>query len=223
MKAVKRGTILVLWAVCSGIFVSRDERISVSVLIIRLPFESGVGAFTENLKKDAPERVAFLDVPALDDIAMAEPQSEEETKAILINTVWELESHAIKSFANDETTPLIYHVGPIIKFKRGEEVIHSKTSEEAIMNWLDSQPPSSGCVSVLWEHWRLSRTTEVVAADEIERGLRCPMDGGSEMRKKMEVLRATCRKATALGGSSYTSLGQFILDVTDNIREGALN
>ncbi|KAK1388759.1 Glycosyltransferase [Heracleum sosnowskyi] len=465
------------------LLVSRDDRISVSILIIRLPFDSGIDAFTENLKKDAPERVAFLDVPALDDIAMAEVKSLprisfldffiekhrtqvrdvvaailnqskssklcgfvidmfctsmidvanefnvpayvfftsgasflslmfhiqnlkdvesrdvykykdsdvelsvsgfqnqvpakvlpsmmltkdgsavviatvrrlQETKAILVNTAWELESHAIKSFVNDETAPLIYHVGPIINFKSGEATTISKTSEEAIMTWLDSQPPSSvvylcfgstgsfeveqlreiahglelsgqrflwslrhpsqekkqvellkdyedynevlpagflertsgkgkiigwapqvrilshssvggfvshcGWNSILesiwcgvpiatWPMYAEQQTnafqlvvelgiaaeikmdyrrdsvaniqsTAVVTAEEIERGITCLMDGGSEMRRKMKVLRDTCRKATELGGSSHTSLGQFVQDVTDNIREGA--
>ncbi|KAL8090720.1 anthocyanidin 3-O-glucosyltransferase 2-like [Apium graveolens] len=44
-----------------------------------------------------------------------------------------------------------------------------------------------------------TESTEVVTTEEIERVLRCLMDGGSEMRKKMKVLRDTCRKATALG------------------------
>ncbi|KAL1812737.1 hypothetical protein ACET3Z_022802 [Daucus carota] len=455
---------------------SRDERISVSVLIIRLPFESSIDGFD----KDAPGNLAFLDVPALDDFALAElmslprvsflhsfitkhrtavrdvvsailKRSEcsklcgfvidmfclsmidvanefnvpayafftsgaaflslqfyiqalkdvrgmdiykykeldveqlavsgflnpvpvevlpsvmltkdgcpvviaaarrlRETKAILINTVWELESHAIKSLADDGNAPGIYHVGPVINFKRGE------AGEDVIVTWLDRQPPSSvvylcfgssgsfdgeqvgeiaralelsgqrylwslrrpsqgkdqvevlkdyddynevspqgflertsgkgkiigwapqlsilshpsvggfvshcGWNSILESIWcgvpiatwpmyaeqqvnafqlvvdlglaaeikmdyRKDRvadmeSTGVVSAEEIERGIRRVMDGESEMRKKMKEMKEACRKATQLGGSSYTSLGKFIQDVTNSIREGAPN
>uniref|UniRef100_A0A161ZTW0 UDP-glycosyltransferase n=1 Tax=Daucus carota subsp. sativus TaxID=79200 RepID=A0A161ZTW0_DAUCS len=364
------------------LIVSRDARIHVSILIIRLPFESGVDGFN----KDASENVAFLDVPALDDIALAEVKSLprisfldsfiakhgsadgcpvviaaarrlRETKAILINTVWELESHAIKSLVDDAKTPVIYHVGPVINFKSGEEPSNGRTSGEDVVSWLDRQPPSSvvylcfgssgsfdgeqigeiaralelsgqrylwslrrpsqgkdqvvllqdyddynevlpqgflertsgkgkiigwapqlsilshpsvggfvshcGWNSILESIWcgvpiatwpmyaeqqvnafqlvvdlglaaeikmdyRKDRvadmeSTGVVSAEEIERGIRRVMDGESEMRKKMKELKDACRKATQPGGSSYTSLGEFIQDVTNSIREGALN
>ncbi|KAL1812736.1 hypothetical protein ACET3Z_022801 [Daucus carota] len=460
------------------LIVSRDARIHVSILIIRLPFESG----DDDFKKDAPENVAFLDVPALDDIAMAEVKSLprisfldsfiakhgtavrdvvsailkrsecsklcgfvidmfctsmidvanefnvpayafytsgaafltlkfyvqalkdveskdiykykeldverlavsgflnpvpvevlpsvmltedgcpvviaaarrlRETKAILINTVWELESHAIRSLVDDAKTPVIYHVGPVINFKSGEEPSNGGTSGEDIVSWLDRQPPSSvvylcfgssgsfdgeqigeiaralelsgqrylwslrrpsqgkdqvvllqdyddynevlpqgflertsgkgkiigwapqlsilshpsvggfvshcGWNSILESMWcgvpiatwpmyaeqqvnafqlvvdlglaaeikmdyRKDRiadmeSTGVVSAEEIERGIRRVMDGESAMRKKMKELKDACRKATQPGGSSYTSLGEFIQDVTNSIRE----
>nr|AUR26634.1 UDP-glucosyltransferase 71A31 [Centella asiatica] len=67
------------------------------------------------------------------------------TKAIISNTVLELEAHAIKSLADDGKIPRIYHVGPIISFKRGDDGSKSlnQNSEEAIISWLDKQPPSS--------------------------------------------------------------------------------
>ncbi|KAK1347906.1 hypothetical protein POM88_055011 [Heracleum sosnowskyi] len=60
--------------------------------------------------------------------------------------------------------------------------------------------------------------TVLVKAEEIERGIRCLMDGESEMRKKVKEMKDTCRKATAEGGSSYNSAGQFIEDLMSNIR-----
>lgn len=60
-------------------------------------------------------------------------------------------------------------------------------------------------------------STPVVRAAEIERGIKCLMDEESEMRKKMKVMKDTCRRATIQGGSSYTSFGQFIQDVKSKI------
>lgn len=60
----------------------------------------------------------------------------------------------------------------------------------------------------------------LVKADEIERGIWCLMQKESETRKKAKEMKGICRKATAKGGSSYTSVGQFMEDLMDS---GALN
>ncbi|KAK1393404.1 Glycosyltransferase [Heracleum sosnowskyi] len=411
---------------------SRDEQISISILIMKMPFDSGIVAFTQNLKKDAPERIAFIDIPDLDDTTRTElmslpqtsfftsyiesqrtlvrdivatilEQSESakiggfvidmfctsmidvanefnvpayvfftsgaaflslmffiqtlkdneskeiseykdsdvelsipgfinplpvkvlpsmmvtkdgsafivgiarrlrEAKAILVNTVWELEAHSIKSLADDENTPLIYHVGPIISFTTGGETTDKKKSEEDIVCWLNCQPPLSvvylcfgswGSFNkeqvtemaqalelsgqrFLWslrrpsqetekmkpptdyedfnevlpegflertsgigklvkelgiaveiktdygkDHFTNTESAEVLTADVIERGIRCLMDGESQVRSKMKEMKGKCREATGGAGSSYTSLGQFIGAVMDNIQEEAFN
>ncbi|KAK1364718.1 Glycosyltransferase [Heracleum sosnowskyi] len=253
------------------LLVSRDEDISVNILLMDLPFDSDLAAFTRTLKKDAPQSVVFIDIPALDEITMTEimsmpwmsflasfidkQQSQvrnvvatimeqsktskqcgfvidlfctsmidvanefgvptytfftasaaflslmsnienwkdderqeiyehkdsefkialsgfsnqvpvqilpsmmltkegsahnkakvrrlKESKAILVNTVRELEAPAIKFLAGDGEPPVIYHVGPIIKFKSRGTTTKDKISEEAIINWLDNQPPLS--------------------------------------------------------------------------------
>ncbi|KAA8526164.1 hypothetical protein F0562_007736 [Nyssa sinensis] len=75
-----------------------------------------------------------------------------ETKGILVNTFAELESHAIKSLSTlssdgDDNIPPIYPVGPILNIKEGGgggEVTHNNQEQyDAIMSWLDGQPPSS--------------------------------------------------------------------------------
>lgn len=244
----------------------QDHRISINILIIKMPFDYGVADITQTLQNDAPERINFVEIPSLDDTAMAKlmalprmsfhdaflssqraqvmdvvrqimNRSEDsrlggfvldmfctqmidlanefdvpayvfftssasflgfifyaqhlkdkkdqeifelkdsdvelsvpcfsnlvpakvlpsvmlskdgsdmiasiarrlrETKAIVVNTVLELEAHSVKSLGDDENTPAIYHVGPIIKLTDGES-----TSRETIKGWLDSQPPSS--------------------------------------------------------------------------------
>ncbi|KAK1364721.1 hypothetical protein POM88_040282 [Heracleum sosnowskyi] len=57
------------------LLVSRDEDISVSILLKDLPCDSDLAAFTRNLKKDAPQGVVFVEIPALDEITMTEIMS----------------------------------------------------------------------------------------------------------------------------------------------------
>ncbi|XP_059653395.1 anthocyanidin 3-O-glucosyltransferase 2-like [Cornus florida] len=61
-----------------------------------------------------------------------------QTKGIAVNTFMELESHAVKSLSDGKTPP-VYPVGPILNLKSGERSHQS----DAIMSWLDDQPPSS--------------------------------------------------------------------------------
>ncbi|MBA0738073.1 hypothetical protein Gogos_011485 [Gossypium gossypioides] len=61
-----------------------------------------------------------------------------KAKGIMINTFWELESHAISSLSNGSVPP-VYPVGPILDLERKSEV-HQNSD---IMKWLDEQPPSS--------------------------------------------------------------------------------
>ncbi|KAL8126194.1 anthocyanidin 3-O-glucosyltransferase 2-like [Apium graveolens] len=255
----------------SKLFIGRDDRISITILIMNLSSDSSIDAITQNLKKDVPDRISFVDIPALDDAIMTGLQSNyypkflmsfleiqktkvrdlvasilsrsgssklagfvidffctaiidvanefnapayvfftsaaaslgfmfysqslkdnenqeiyeykdseaellipsfsnpvpakvlpsgmlskdgsdimtsisrrlRETKAIVVNTVLELEPHSVKSLVEDENTPLIYHVGPIIKLTDGESTSQGQISNEAIISWLDSQPLSS--------------------------------------------------------------------------------
>ncbi|MBA0612642.1 hypothetical protein Godav_013223, partial [Gossypium davidsonii] len=61
-----------------------------------------------------------------------------KAKGIMINTFWELESHAISSLS-EASAPPVYPVGPILNLKSESEVHQSSD----IMKWLDEQPPSS--------------------------------------------------------------------------------
>ncbi|XP_059651118.1 anthocyanidin 3-O-glucosyltransferase 2-like [Cornus florida] len=60
------------------------------------------------------------------------------TKGIMVNTFMELESHAVKSLWDGQTPP-VYPVGPVLNLKSGDRSHQS----DAIMSWLDNQPPSS--------------------------------------------------------------------------------
>ncbi|KAK8361422.1 hypothetical protein V6Z11_A03G040200 [Gossypium hirsutum] len=61
-----------------------------------------------------------------------------KAKGIMINTFWELESHAISSLSDASALP-VYPVGPILNLESETEVHQSSD----IMKWLDEQPPSS--------------------------------------------------------------------------------
>ncbi|XVF71131.1 hypothetical protein PTKIN_Ptkin12aG0011200 [Pterospermum kingtungense] len=61
-----------------------------------------------------------------------------EVKGIMINTIPELESHAVNSLS-DNRLPLVYPVGPILNLESDTEV---HRDSDTIMEWLDEQPPS---------------------------------------------------------------------------------
>lgn len=249
----------------------QDHRISINILIIKMPFDYGVADITQTLQNDAPERINFVEIPSLDDTAMAKlmalprmsfhdaflssqraqvmdvvrqimNRSEDsrlggfvldmfctqmidlanefdvpayvfftssasflgfifyaqhlkdkkdqeifelkdsdvelsvpcfsnlvpakvlpsvmltesgsammisiarrlrQVRGILVNTVLELESYAIRSLEEDESVPRVYHLGPLINFKKVEQTSHCEDSDEAVMRWLDKQPCSS--------------------------------------------------------------------------------
>ncbi|XVF71123.1 hypothetical protein PTKIN_Ptkin12aG0010400 [Pterospermum kingtungense] len=62
-----------------------------------------------------------------------------QVKGIMVNTILELDSHAVNSFS-DSMLPSIYPVGPILNLESAFEV-HQNSG--TIMEWLDKQPPSS--------------------------------------------------------------------------------
>ncbi|VVA32117.1 PREDICTED: UDP-glycosyltransferase [Prunus dulcis] len=67
-----------------------------------------------------------------------------ETKGIIVNTFLELETHAINSFSDDDQTPPLYPVGPVIDVDDGQA--HSNLEQaqrDRIIKWLDDQPQSS--------------------------------------------------------------------------------
>ncbi|KAG6770983.1 hypothetical protein POTOM_022326 [Populus tomentosa] len=68
-----------------------------------------------------------------------------EAKGIMVNTFYELESHAINSFS-DGNYPPVYPVGPLLNLINGHEhdvVSDRKDTHRDIMQWLDQQPSSS--------------------------------------------------------------------------------
>ncbi|XP_034892681.1 anthocyanidin 3-O-glucosyltransferase 6-like [Populus alba] len=67
-----------------------------------------------------------------------------EAKGIMVNTFYELESHAINSFS-DGNYPPVYPVGPLLNLNGHEHDVVSdrKDTHRDIMRWLDHQPSSS--------------------------------------------------------------------------------
>ncbi|KAM0069462.1 putative flavonol 3-O-glucosyltransferase [Helianthus debilis subsp. tardiflorus] len=64
-----------------------------------------------------------------------------EAKAIMVNTLFELETHAIESLSADTSIPPVYPVGPILNLEGGLGT--EKPYDDDIIRWLDSQPSSS--------------------------------------------------------------------------------
>ncbi|CAA7029890.1 unnamed protein product [Microthlaspi erraticum] len=67
-----------------------------------------------------------------------------EVKGILVNSVAEMEPHALKFFSGGNGTPPVYTVGPILDLKAdgsGSDSEDEKKTE--ILRWLDKQPPRS--------------------------------------------------------------------------------
>ncbi|XP_034701312.1 anthocyanidin 3-O-glucosyltransferase 2-like [Vitis riparia] len=63
-----------------------------------------------------------------------------QVKGIMVNTFVELESHAIQSFSGCKARP-VYPVGPLLNIHVGSG--GAQQDANAIMSWLDDQPPSS--------------------------------------------------------------------------------
>ncbi|PON98239.1 UDP-glucuronosyl/UDP-glucosyltransferase [Trema orientale] len=65
------------------------------------------------------------------------------TKGIIVNTVLELESHAVGSLS-DGVTPPVYTVGPLLDLKgKTDQQRCDQAQRGKIMTWLDGQPPKS--------------------------------------------------------------------------------
>nr|QLF98874.1 flavonoid 2'-O-glycosyltransferase [Scutellaria baicalensis] len=62
-----------------------------------------------------------------------------ETRGIMVNTFYELESFAIQSLLSDAKAPKVYPVGPILGFDQTQGPV----GDDAIKKWLDDQPENS--------------------------------------------------------------------------------
>ncbi|KAK1418869.1 hypothetical protein QVD17_28017 [Tagetes erecta] len=88
-----------------------------------------------------------------------------EAKAIMVNTVLELETHMIKSLSADNSIPPVYPVGPILNLEGGSG--DRKPLEDDIIRWLDGQPESS----VVFLCFGSLGSFDEVQVKEIARGL----------------------------------------------------
>ncbi|KMT08558.1 hypothetical protein BVRB_6g138380 [Beta vulgaris subsp. vulgaris] len=66
-----------------------------------------------------------------------------ECKGILVNTFMELEPGIIKGLQEQEKTPEVYPVGPILALHENNHGDCRENDRHAIMQWLDDQPDSS--------------------------------------------------------------------------------
>ncbi|GLT54407.1 hypothetical protein SLA2020_276080 [Shorea laevis] len=57
---------------------------------------------------------------------------------------------------------------------------------------------------------------QLVTAEEIEKAVKCVMDGESEVRKRVKEMSEKSKKAMVNGGSSFASLEQLIENMLEN-------
>ncbi|KAF7830833.1 anthocyanidin 3-O-glucosyltransferase 2-like [Senna tora] len=65
-----------------------------------------------------------------------------KVKGIIVNTIEELELHAVRSFSGGETSIPVYPVGPILNLKSFSSD-PAQQGWDDVNKWLDDQPPSS--------------------------------------------------------------------------------
>nr|WIW42837.1 UDP-glycosyltransferase [Nicotiana tabacum] len=66
-----------------------------------------------------------------------------ETKGIIINTFFELESFSLQALMDSEIVPTIYPVGPVVSFAKSGHFRNNMSETESIIEWLDEQPDLS--------------------------------------------------------------------------------
>ncbi|CAI8583209.1 unnamed protein product [Vicia faba] len=66
-----------------------------------------------------------------------------ETKGIIVNTVQELEPHALQSLYNDLDLPPVYPIGPVLDLDGPAQWDPNPVQYNYIMEWLDMQEPGS--------------------------------------------------------------------------------
>ncbi|TKY45640.1 UDP-glucose flavonoid 3-O-glucosyltransferase 6 [Spatholobus suberectus] len=66
-----------------------------------------------------------------------------ETKGIVVNTLQELEPHALQSLYNDSQLPRVYPLGPVLDLVGSAQRNPNPAQYKRIMEWLDQQPASS--------------------------------------------------------------------------------
>ncbi|KAL2327494.1 LOW QUALITY PROTEIN: hypothetical protein Fmac_020921 [Flemingia macrophylla] len=67
----------------------------------------------------------------------------QETKGIVVNTLHELEPHALQSLYNDSRLPLVYPIGPVVDLVGSAQWDPNPIQYNRIIEWLDRQPVSS--------------------------------------------------------------------------------
>ncbi|OIT22670.1 putative udp-glucose flavonoid 3-o-glucosyltransferase 3 [Nicotiana attenuata] len=111
------------------LILDRDERLCISVLIMKLPMDFGTQSYVESLSSTV--RLKFVDI-TVDEKTTAELMSNKETFFLDF-----IRGHKPKE------VPQIYPVGPVVNFKEGGHGQNSQSETESIIKWLDDKPESS--------------------------------------------------------------------------------
>uniref|UniRef100_A0A166AD02 UDP-glycosyltransferase n=1 Tax=Daucus carota subsp. sativus TaxID=79200 RepID=A0A166AD02_DAUCS len=167
----------------------QDHRISINILIIKMPFDYGVADITQTLQNDAPERINFVEIPSLDDTAMAK-----------LMALPRMSFH--DAFLSSQRAQVMDVVRQIMN--------RSEDSRLAVKIKLDYRQeylaPDKSSELVTAEE--IESGIRCLMNKE-----------GDQMRNKVVTMKDLCRKAVVEGGSSRISLTQFIDDVIDSINQ----
>nr|UTO68661.1 UDP-glucosyltransferase 10 [Isatis tinctoria] len=74
---------------------------------------------------------------------MDQARSFRKMKGILVNTIAELEPHALELFSGDGDLPRAYPVGPVLHLESGSDNSNDDGKQSEILRWLDDQPAKS--------------------------------------------------------------------------------
>ncbi|PIN22173.1 hypothetical protein CDL12_05118 [Handroanthus impetiginosus] len=86
----------------------------------------------------------FVEEGPMPDIFLGNFKRLAETKGVMVNTFYELESYAIESLLSDSSYPKVYPVGPILNLEDKESGGSDRQiAADEIKNWLDEQPENS--------------------------------------------------------------------------------
>ncbi|MCE0481066.1 hypothetical protein HAX54_038463 [Datura stramonium] len=66
-----------------------------------------------------------------------------ETRGIIVNTFFELESFSLQALSDSKMVPKIYPVGPVVSFEKSGHFRNNLLETQSIIKWLDDQEDSS--------------------------------------------------------------------------------
>ncbi|KAH7533627.1 hypothetical protein FEM48_Zijuj04G0151700 [Ziziphus jujuba var. spinosa] len=142
------------------------------------------------------------------------------TKGILVNTFMELEYHAIQSLSDAKSKfPPLYPVGPILNLNRVES-----DRKSDVIEWLEGQPHSSVLFLCFGSMGSFNEPQIKEIAIALEQSgvrflwsLRRPpskdkmvMNGDCDVRKRVKEMSGKSRTVLVEGGSSHSSLQNWI-------------
>ncbi|WMV38590.1 hypothetical protein MTR67_031975 [Solanum verrucosum] len=188
--------------------VDRNERIYVTIFIIRPTWDSRIDAYMER-SSSAPEgsRIRYIA------LAKIEPPSSEELAKSVENYI----SLLIANYRPIVKDAIIMKCAGIFEPSQLIEMAIGLEQSGVRFLWsirLPVDAETTKLEEILPEGF-LERTKNRGIAEEMEKAITCIMDSENPTRKKVKDMGEIFRMALMEGGSSYISLGRFIETILD--------